>query len=162
MELLEVVCPPGAREGELIHAETADGRPFDVVVPAGVHEGEAFQVELHADSSAPTGLKAIAAAIEEARAIAAQFFGDVGAAPRKVEGGEVLAEALKSILRSLEYADEIDQLIDGHSAAFAEYSPDGEQQLAWTELHQQYVTLVQHCISKQVVRALDRRPCQTP
>ena len=39
----------------------------------------------------------------------------------------------------MEYIDEIDELIDGHSALFADYLADGEQQLEWTELHNRYV-----------------------
>ena len=150
LELVDVVCPEGVAEGESAHVCFADGREFDVVLPAGVSAGDTFRVELQADASLPTGLRAIAATIQEAREIAASFFGDAGSVPKPVEGGEVLAEALKAVLRSLEYIDELDELIDGNSAAFAEYTPDGEQHLEWTELFQQYVALVEQGISTEV------------
>ena len=92
VDVVDVVCPAGVSEGDTIHVDTADGRSFDVVLPPGVAEGETFQVELSTDISMPAGLRAVAACMEEAREIAAAFFGGADSAPKKVEGGEVLAE----------------------------------------------------------------------
>ena len=78
-ELVDVVCPTGVGEGDVVNVSTLDGRTFDVALPAGVHEGDTFQVELLPDASMPAGLRAVAASMEAARAIAAEFFGDLGA-----------------------------------------------------------------------------------
>ena len=43
--LVEVVCPEGVGEGDIIQVEHC-GQSFDVPLPAGVAEGCAFQVEL--------------------------------------------------------------------------------------------------------------------
>ena len=43
--LVEVVCPEGVGEGDMIQVEHC-GQSFDVPLPAGVAAGCAFQVEL--------------------------------------------------------------------------------------------------------------------
>lgn len=39
--MVQVQCPPGVRAGTTIRI-VVDGRPYDVVVPAGVYEGGIF------------------------------------------------------------------------------------------------------------------------
>ncbi|KAL3901846.1 MAG: hypothetical protein SGPRY_012223, partial [Prymnesium sp.] len=150
MEVVDVTCPAGSVGGDVIEVSTADGRRFEVEVPAALTEGCVFQVELHHDDATPSGLRAVAAAMEDARAIAAQLYGGAGSEARPVRAGEVLAEALRSLLRAVEDMDELDELIEDSCAAFAQYSAEGEQELAWTEQFNQYVALVDHGISQQV------------
>ena len=42
-------------------------------------------------------------------------------------------------MEALYDADELDDYIDDHAAEFAAYSPDGEQRLEWTSIHNKYV-----------------------
>ena len=147
MESFDLVCPEGVNEGENIRVE-AGGRYFDVILPLGVSPGDHFQI--HVDRM--SGFQAIAARIEQAREITTEFLGIPGAEPKEVTGGEVLAEALRSILQELEYNDELDDLIDGNSDVFAEFSIDGEQRLEWTELFIRYVKLVEESIAGQLTK----------
>eukprot|EP00966_Prymnesium_polylepis_P165596 3828085-Prymnesium_polylepis.1 len=50
---LEVLCPPGVAEGDLISI-TADGIAYDVRVPAGVGAGDTFHVDVITPGSTPS------------------------------------------------------------------------------------------------------------
>ena len=43
---------------------------------------------------------------------------------------------------------ELDKLIDDYCAAFADYLPNGEQRLEWTNLHNRYVALVEDGVAE--------------
>jgi hypothetical protein len=146
--VFDVVCPPGVSEGDAISISIETGESFELMLPANVSEGDSFQVSLPDQFPEPaSGLRAIAKEIEEARNIAAEFFGGEA---NPVLGSEVLTAALRSILGAIEAEDEIDDLIDGHCEAFAEYEEGGEQALEWTELHQRYVSLVDAAIREHL------------
>ena len=76
---------------------------------------------------APGGLQGIAAEIAGERAIVAEYFGGT---PVEVHGGDVLAAALREVLKSIARIDDLDRLIDGKASEFSDYSPDAEQRLS--------------------------------
>jgi len=159
--LLEVVCPQGVLAGDLVSITTAEGESFSVALPENVGEGQTFQVEIAADGvasgldpvgDAPGGLGAIAAEIAGARAIAAAFF---GGEPEEVKGGEVLAEALRVVLKEISNMDELDEFIDGNAAGFADFEAGDEQRLEWTSAFHRYVELIE----RATVTALEDLEC---
>ena len=169
---IDVVCPPGVQPGSSIDVEHEGQTICGVVLPDGVSEGDRFVVDISDMNEpvafvaappgdpvgdAPGGLGALAAELEGQRAIAAGFFSSDGseATLPSVAGSEVLAEALRLVLRSVARIDGLDELIDAHSAEFAAYTADGEQQLGWTDLHGRYVSLVEEGIAE----ALDELDC---
>lgn len=101
---------------------------------------------------APGNLGALAAELQAERAIiAADFLGEDSA----VHGGEVLAQALRVVMKAISRMEELDEFIDGNAASFAEYhGPDGEQRLEWTQLHCQYVGLVEAAV-REALEDLD-------
>ena len=52
MPTVEVTCPEGVSEGELLHVEY-EGVSFDVHVPPGVQSGSTFAVELETAATQP-------------------------------------------------------------------------------------------------------------
>lgn len=163
MITLEVTCPEGVVEGDLLAVERpGDGASFEVPLPAGVESGGAFLVELPEEAPpaepsgaavpAPSGLAAIAAGLACVRANAAQR---QGREPRAVEGGEVLEAALRRILRELEDMEALDEMIEAHCKSFEEWTPKGEQRLEWTALHREFVALVEAGIAS----ALEQMQC---
>ena len=94
---------------------------------------------------APGGLQGIAAEIAGERAIVAEYFGGT---PVEVHGGDVLAAALREVLKSIARIDGLDRLIDGKASDFSDYSPDAEQRLEWTAVFEEYVALVEGGISE--------------
>ena len=100
---------------------------------------------------APGGLGALAAEMEASNAIMESF----GSPVSSVRGGDVLAEALKLVLKSIARTEALDAFVDANASVFATYAPDGEQTLEWTELHQQYVRIVEGGIAE----ALDELEC---
>ena len=156
--VLDVVCPSDVTAGDLITVTSETGESFEVSLPEGVAEGQVFHVHLPSDGNQPAtfnheeelpgnGLGAIAAEMASARAIVADFF---GGDPVPVENGEVLAEALRAILKAIERDDEVETLIETNSALFADYTPDGEQRLEWTEVHRRYFALVEAIIADEL------------
>lgn len=127
--IVDMVCPDGVLEGQLIAVQSTDGATFEVVVPPGVAPGSTFQVVIPSDSGAaqdnPAQLSA--QAVEERL--------------KRLDPGD--AEVLKSTLCCLYDFEELDEFIDEHCSSFADYSKDGEQQLSWTSLHAQYVAMVE-------------------
>lgn len=101
MPVLDVICPPGVAEGELISIETAEG-VVTVPLPANVYEGDTFKLELTGEEEPepPGGLAMIAAEMAGINAIVADF---AGTAVAEVKGSDVLAQALRSILQTIEY-----------------------------------------------------------
>lgn len=112
---------------------------FDVTDPS--HSATPFE--------APGELAAFAAELAASRAIAADYFGDV---PKEVQGGEVLAEALRSLLAALSREDSLDAWIDSNANAFANWGPDREQHLQWTALHSEYVEQVESIIAEALMQ----------
>ena len=108
---VDVTCPPGVAEGEMISIAFGDAN-FDVEVPPGIMEGDLFQVFL------PT---------------------PEGADPPP-EMDDVLA-ALNVVLDALEDHDDdvLDNIVDRHCADFAEWELGSEARLEWHALFQQYV-----------------------
>ena len=153
---LSVVCPANVKAGDPVNVTTETGESFEVELPDGISEGDVFHVhvssgKLHAstaaDMEASGGLAAISAEMAAARAIVAEFF---GGDPDPVENAEVLAEALKSILRAIEDDESIHEFIEGNSSAFARYSPQEEHALEWSSLHAAYVILVEAAIQEHL------------
>ena len=125
---LEVVCPAGVHEGGMITVRAPDGGSFEVAVPAGVSEGQTFLVEL---TDGYGGLGAVAAELAEAQA-------------GQPEPAEVLAAALRALHLTIKNdLDDLEEFVEEHCAAFASWTPAGEQSLEWTALHQQYVAMVE-------------------
>lgn len=44
--LVDVICPEGVQESELLAVQLGSGERFEVLVPNGVRAGETFQVEI--------------------------------------------------------------------------------------------------------------------
>ena len=142
--LVDVVCPDGAAEGDLIsiqHPETTES--YDVAVPPGVSPGVSFQVEL------PDVQQQVAIPLPPERrlpsagpAIAVVAPLDM---PESTDGKltPAVAEALHNIMDALFVYDELDAYINENAAAFSSYSPEGEQRLEWTTMHGHYVSLVE-------------------
>ena len=118
---LEDVCPAG-----------------DTICVTSEHDDEE---DAHDEEVAPPGsLGAIAAEMASTRAMAASFFGgDV----EPVGDGEVLAEALRRILKAIDRDEIIEDFVDSNALAFAEHSIDAEQRLEWAPLYNKYVELVE-------------------
>mmetsp|Transcript_26308 Transcript_26308/g.43670 ORF Transcript_26308/g.43670 Transcript_26308/m.43670 type:complete len:148 (+) Transcript_26308:155-598(+) len=89
----------------------------------------------------------IAAELEAANAIVADFYGGEPSGP--IAEGKVLAAALQSILQGVD-SEKLDALIEENCSSFADYSMELEQKLEWTLLHQRYTTLVEDCISERL------------
>ena len=135
MSRLEDVCPAG-----------------DTICVTSEHDDEE---DAHDEEVAPPGsLGAIAAEMQMAstRAMAASFFGgDV----EPVGDGEVLAEALRRILKAIDRDEIIEDFVDSNALAFAEHSIDAEQRLEWAPLYNKYVELVELVIKGR----LDKLDC---
>ena len=135
--MLEVTCPDGVAAGSLLAVQRpGDGASFEVACPAGILPGATFKVEVPDGC----GLDALAADMVARRAAGSVLV--QGRVPRAVEGGEVLAEALRTILRELERVDALDEYIEAHASAFSGWSSQTEQRLEWSALHAGYVALV--------------------
>ena len=147
---VDVICPPHVRAGSLITVTIPSG-DIEVEVPAGVTEGDVFTVQLgdveEQEREPPGGLGAIAAELAGQRAIAASFF---HSEPAPVANGEVLAEALRTILKAIDRMPVIDELIESNAASFADYSSSAEQSLTWTALHHKFVELIELAAKEQM------------
>ena len=159
---LDVTCPEDALPGTSLQVNTPDGL-LNVTVPEGVAPGDTFRITLpelsgpeleprDPMSDAPGGLQALAAEIAGERAIVASFFGNDAV---EVKGGDVLAEAIRAVLRSISRIDALDELIDGQCSRFAEWDASAEQDLSLTPIFNDYVSLAEAGISE----ALDELEC---
>ena len=149
--LVDVVCPEGVAEGDLIsiqHPETTES--YDVAIPPGVGPGVSFQVEL------PEQQQQVAIAMppeppERRLPSAGPAVAVVAPLGMRESTGEKLtpanAEALHNIMEALFVYDELDAYIHENAAAFGSYSPEGEQRLEWTTMHGHYVALVESRVS---------------
>ena len=63
------------------------------------------------------------------------------------------AAALRSILHALYDDDSLEDFLDEHASKFVSYSANSEQQLEWTILHNEYVSLMEQQIEEQVGRS---------
>ena len=143
----ELTVPDGVGEGDVLHVDI-DGLSLDVAVPAGVASGETFVFEYERpddaapasdawpppESSWPSGDSLLMAAVRSRRLTPDN------------------AQALTDIMEALYDADELDDYIDDHAAEFAAYSPDGEQRLEWTSIHNKYVSLVEQIIHEMLLQ----------
>lgn len=147
MATVDVTCPPGVGEGDLISVTVGDAT-FNVELPSGVCEGDVFAVTLPDDIDAEVPslpvLGVLVAAVEASG-------GDGG------DGSSVLEAALKAVIDAIEDHDDpdLDDLVDGNCAAFAGY--DGEAELDWTPMHERYVELLEELVTSTLV-ALDCSP----
>ena len=119
----EVVCPAGVHEGDLITVHDPDGASFDVAVPPGISEGQPFVVELTVEAVVNEVLQAT-----------------------EMDPGS--AELLRVVLQALQDAEDLDAFVDDHSAKFADYQPDSEQSLEWGSLHVAYQALVERTLEE--------------
>tara|TARA_B110001452_G_scaffold10986_1_gene9141 strand:- start:271 stop:900 length:630 start_codon:yes stop_codon:yes gene_type:complete len=125
--LLDVVCPEGVPGGGLIsvqHPSTAAS--FEVAVPANVAPGETFQVEIPEEAEEPPSLITVAVLSNRLT-------------PEN-------ADALRGIMLKLYDFTALDDWLDEHAEAFADYDKDAEQRLEWTTLHNEYVGMVEGAI----------------
>ena len=173
--LVDVACPFGVREGEIIQVEHC-GQSFDVPLPAGVSEGGVFQVELPEvelheppldmsglSMEAPTEPAELHAEAEtetetetETAHAKMKFIQEALAVGRLTEDQAALLQYLMEMLYDF---DALDDFIDSHAPQFEQYEKDGEQRLDWTMTHQRYVTMVEGHIAEQLeVRAPIRPP----
>ena len=175
--LLDVECPSGVVEGELITVQAADGLSFEVALPPGVSPGDTFQVEIEVpadgtgDSIACPPLKTAAASQRErALSLHVQRCSFIaGGAAQQPNAESVLedavqanrlqpqdAAALKAILRALHEFEALDDFINEKSIEFEHYVRGGEQQLEWTILHDKYVQMVETKVADHLeARVLD-------
>lgn len=160
MVLVDVVCPDSATAGDTIAVTSDTGAAFDVVVPGSVGPGVAFQVELPDEPLAAAasssddgygGLGAVAKELEDAHRIAAEFTGSrLDMRDPKPGAAEVLSAALRQLVNAVEDAvEDLDAFVYQHCGRFASWSgTDGEQELAWTTLHHEYVVVVEAAIAE--------------
>ena len=88
--------------------------------------------------------------LEEAHRIASEFSGaSLDMRDLKPGAAEVLAAALRQLVNAVEdVVDELDDFISGSCGKFASWrGMDGEQELEWTTLHQEYVVVVEGAIA---------------
>ena len=153
---VDVVCPAGVFQGDLITVEHA-GQAFEVVVPAGVFEGDGFQVELE-PTRPPADPNDIASVSDDDDDDGWYYGGPDPAASsaaqtvvqQAVQGSRLKpheAAALRRILEAVNTFVALDDLVSKHAASFADYAPGGEQRLEWTTVHNQFVELVEARIS---------------
>lgn len=131
MVLVDVTCPPGVSEGDLLSiARPSDGASFEVPLPGGVLEGDLFQVEL--PDEAP---------IEEDKEVLQQV--SQGLSPDE-------RMALQTIMLELR-DDELNEWVAEHCHEFKDWAGmEGEQQLGWTVRHEEYTALVEARIERQL------------
>ena len=134
---IEVTCPAGVHEGDMVTVCAPGSGSFEVAVPAGVAEGQTFLVEFAAPVAEAQanrgygGLDAVAAELAEAQA-------------GQPEPAEVLAAALRALHLTIKNdVDDLEDFVEDHCAGFAHWTREGEQSLEWTTLHQQYVAMVE-------------------
>ena len=166
--LVEVVCPEGVGEGDVIQVQHG-GRSFDVTVPTSITEGRAFEVELPAVEQhvaeppldmfglsmmdAPTEPGEVCAQTET-EAETAQKMQFIQHALEAGRLNEDQAALLQYLMESLYDFDALDDFIDSHARHFEHYEKDGEQRLEWTMTHQSYVRMVESHVAEQLeVRA---------
>ena len=168
--VVDVVCPADAAAGAVVRVDTVKGERFDVVVPPDVLPGDTFRVTLATApptdqsrgnwekggggseleprdpiSDAPGGLRGLGVEMAGERAIVAEHFGGTAV---EVGGSEVLAVALRAVLRSVSRLDSLDELIEAHAGEFAEWDAAAEQRLEWTARFEEYVRLVDGGVSE--------------
>ena len=166
--LLDVVCPEGAGEGQLVTVAHG-GQSFDVTVPPGLSSGDAFKVEVEVEPEAdPEPSMSDFDELANANDIislsdddddGAWYYGggdpSAGSAAREVVSAAVQASRLKPheaaslrrIMKAVNTFTALDDSVREHAPAFSEYSPDGEQRLEWTSIHRQFVELVEARVS---------------
>ena len=158
--LVEVVCPEGVGEGDMIQVEHC-GQSFDVPLPAGVAAGCAFQVELPELPEPPLDVSGLSmdGPTEPAELHAeTETEAEKEKAKLKIIEDAMLAGRLTSdqacllqyLMESLYDYDALDDFIDAHARQFEEYEKDGEQCLEWTMTHQRYVTMVEGHIADEL------------
>ncbi|KAL1520772.1 hypothetical protein AB1Y20_022338 [Prymnesium parvum] len=147
-EVLEVICPEGCEEGAVVCVHRpSDGAAYEVVVPAGVHGGVVFEVELPpAPLPSHQGEAAVPAQVVEADNSEAAV--DGAAAERRLSPEQ--AATLKAIIASLQDFDELGWFIEHNCREFRDFDKDGEQRLEWCALHQEYTRLVEGRIEQQL------------
>ena len=169
---LDVVCPEGAGEGQLVTVAHG-GQSFDVTVPPGLSVGDAFKVEVEVEVEAdpeadPEPSMSDFDELANANDIislsdddddGAWYYGggdpSAGSAARAVVSAAVQASRLKPheaaslrrIMKAVNTFTALDDIVREHAPAFSEYSPDGEQRLEWTSIHRQFVDLVEARVS---------------
>ena len=169
--VVDVVCPADAAAGAVVRVDNVKGEQFDVAVPPGVLPGDTFRVALPAAppayqscahteegggggseleprdpiSDAPGGLRDMGVEMAGERALVAEYFGSTAV---EVGGSEVLAVALRAVLRSVSRLDTLDELIEAHAGEFSEWDAAAEQRLEWTARFDEYVRLVDGGVSE--------------
>ena len=167
--LLDVVCPEGAGEGQLINVEHG-GQSFAVTVPPGLSVGDSCQVELALAEPEAEPEPSLSDFDELANANDiislsddddddAWYYGggdpSAGSAAQVVVSAAVQANRLKPheaaslrrIMKAVNTFTALDDIVREHAPAYAEYSPDGEHRLEWTSIHRQFVELVEARVS---------------
>ena len=167
--LLDVVCPEGTGEGQLINVEHG-GQSFGVTVPKGLSVGGTFQVELAlaepeaepepslSDFDELAGANDITSLSDDEDDDAWYYGGgdpSAGSAAQAVVSAAVQASRLKPheaaslrrIMKAVNTFTALDDIVREHAPAYAEYSPDGEHRLEWTSIHRQFVELVEARVS---------------
>ena len=153
--MLDVVCPAGIGEGEILQVEH-EGQAFDVPVPPGVHEGDTFQVEVPEVSLADLSLQGPSEPVEPEPAPkqhddeAARKIQIIQDAMEKGRLTEDQAMLLSYLMEALYDFDALDDFIDENAASFVDYEEEGEQRLEWTTIHNRYVALVEGHIADQL------------
>ena len=137
MPTVDVTCPPGVSEGDLISV-TVGQSTFEVALPPDVVEGDTFCVELPDE--------VVFANFDQDFAELPPLAGVVAALAARGESTDdvnVLEAALNTVIDAIEDHDnpDLDELVDTNCEQFAGY--DGEAQLEWTGMHQQYVELLE-------------------
>lgn len=135
---IDVVCPPGVGEGELISVNF-EGASFNVTVPPGIYENETFAVELPEEYGGvePPALPVLGGVVARLDAQGVAY-----------GGADVLEAALNTVLDAIEDHDNpnLDDLVDGNCAEFREWAEGDEMPLHWSRMHEDYVALVEEHI----------------
>ena len=165
MPTIDVVCPPGVGEGELISI-TFEEVSFNVEVPAGISANDTFAVELpeeHGSVEPPVRQPPSPQSVDliPPRTLTIhrlfgvpcrQMLPVLGGVVARLDaqgvaygGADVLESALNTVLDAIEDHDnpQLDDLVDGNCSEFRNWVEGDEMPLHWSRMHEDYVGLVE-------------------
>eukprot|EP00325_Prymnesiales_sp_UTEX-LB-985_P029234 CAMPEP_0174736482 /NCGR_PEP_ID=MMETSP1094-20130205/66740_1 /TAXON_ID=156173 /ORGANISM="Chrysochromulina brevifilum, Strain UTEX LB 985" /LENGTH=189 /DNA_ID=CAMNT_0015939585 /DNA_START=43 /DNA_END=612 /DNA_ORIENTATION=+ len=62
----------------------------------------------------------------------------------------LLTDALTCILKRIHESDDVREFLDACSESFADFSAAGEQRLEWTEMHNEYIAIVEDILTSEL------------
>ena len=117
--VLDVTVPPGVGAGEPVAFQDESGVTLEAIVPAGLSEGDTFQVEI-SDSGEATPLQHLTNYME-----------------RRAESGDVM-DLFVAWFERESIGDAIDKFIEGNAHRIGTASAEEEQSHEWWPIYQEY------------------------